>query len=86
MVMKNGQERDKLAKKKEVICFDMEAAGLMDDFSCLVIRGISDYADWHKNWEWQPYAAAVAAAFAKALLLVLVPRSVQGLEPMRPSE
>jgi hypothetical protein len=46
----------------------MEAAGLMNDFPCLVIRGICDYADSHKNKTWQPYAAATAAAYAKAIL------------------
>src|SRR3989440_3608490 len=45
--------------------FEMEAAGLMDSFPCLVIRGICDYADSHENDRWQPYAAAVAAAYAK---------------------
>ncbi|KAJ5195474.1 uncharacterized protein N7498_008912 [Penicillium cinerascens] len=49
----------------------MEAAGLMNDFPCVVIRGIYDYADSHKNKEWQGYAAAVAAAYAKELLLVV---------------
>jgi hypothetical protein len=49
----------------------MEAAGLMNSFSCLVIRGICDYADTHKNKRWQPYAAAVAAACAKAVLLLV---------------
>jgi hypothetical protein len=49
----------------------MEAAGLMNDFPCLAIRGICDYADSHKNKEWQGYAAAVAAAYAKELLLVV---------------
>ncbi|KAE8139545.1 hypothetical protein BDV38DRAFT_280898 [Aspergillus pseudotamarii] len=43
----------------------MEAAGLMDNFPCLVIRGICDYADSHKNKDWQEYAAATAAAYAK---------------------
>ncbi|TEY29166.1 hypothetical protein BOTCAL_0965g00020 [Botryotinia calthae] len=81
-VMKNAQERDELAKKEDVICFEMEAAGLMDSFPCLVIRGISDYADSHKNWKWQPYAAAVAAACAKQLLLLIPPQSVKELEPM----
>ncbi len=46
----------------------MEAAGLMDNFPCLVVRGICDYADTHKNKQWQPYAAATAAAYAKELL------------------
>ncbi|CAN9403213.1 unnamed protein product [Alternaria alternata] len=45
-----------------VLCFEMEAAGLMNSFPCLVIRGICDYADSHKNKRWQPYAAATAAA------------------------
>ncbi|KAH7159734.1 hypothetical protein B0J13DRAFT_433396 [Dactylonectria estremocensis] len=40
----------------------------MDDFPCLVIRGICDYADSHKNKAWQPYAAAAAAAYSKELL------------------
>ena len=50
----------------------MEAAGL-DDFQCLVIRGICDYADSHKNKIWQPHAAAAATAYAKDLLLQLAP-------------
>jgi nucleoside phosphorylase len=66
--MKHGTTRDEIAKKEDVICFEMEAAGLMDNFRCLVIRGICDYADSHKNKIWQPYAAATAAAFARALL------------------
>jgi hypothetical protein len=49
----------------------MEAAGLMDDFPCLVVRGICDYADSHKNKLWQGYAAAMAAAYAKELLSVI---------------
>lgn len=43
----------------------------MDSFPCLVIRGICDYADSHKNKIWQPYAAATAAAYAKELLNVI---------------
>lgn len=80
-VMKDGLERDRLAGRDNVICFEMEAAGLIDDFPCLVIRGISDYADSHKNWKWQSYAAAVAAAYAKKLLLVVTPEAVKNLEP-----
>ncbi|KAJ5517508.1 hypothetical protein N7527_009068 [Penicillium freii] len=37
----------------------------------LVIRGICDYADSHKNKEWQGYAAVAAAAYAKELVLVV---------------
>jgi nucleoside phosphorylase len=68
MVIKDGLKRDKLQKEHGILCFEMEAAGLMNTFQCLVIRGICDYSDSHKNKRWQPYAAATAAAYAKVLL------------------
>ncbi|KAH8702047.1 nucleoside phosphorylase domain-containing protein [Talaromyces proteolyticus] len=49
----------------------MEADGLMDSFPCLVIRGICDYSNSHKNKQWQPYAAAVAAAYETELISVI---------------
>ena len=71
-VMKNGEERDLVSSKfGGVLCFEMEAAGLMNNWPCLVIRGICDYADSHKNKGWQPYAAATAAAYAKEVLSVI---------------
>ncbi|KAH7119532.1 putative kinesin [Dendryphion nanum] len=71
-VMKDGVTRDRLsAELGGVLCFEMEAAGLMNDFPCLVIRGICDYADSHKNKAWQPYAAATAAACAKEVLSLI---------------
>jgi nucleoside phosphorylase len=70
-VMKHGATRDRLREKLNVLCFEMEAAGLMDNFPCLVVRGICDYADSHKNKRWQKYAAATAAAYAKELLEVI---------------
>jgi len=63
--------RDQLRKDLGVLCVEMEAAGLMDEFPCLVIRGICDYADSRKNKKWQPYAAATAAGYAKELLSIL---------------
>jgi nucleoside phosphorylase len=66
--MKDASIRDKLAAEKDVLCFEMEAAGLMNHFPCLVIRGICDYSDSHKSKEWQGYAAIAAAAYAKDLL------------------
>lgn len=63
--------RDRLAEELGVLCFEMEAAGLMDNFPCLVIRGICDYADSHKNKDWQGYAAATAAGYTKDLLSVI---------------
>ena len=68
-VINNGSIRDRIAEREAVICFETAAAGVMDIFPCLVIRGICDYADSHKNKRWQPYAAATAAAYAKELLL-----------------
>ncbi|KAH8651628.1 nucleoside phosphorylase domain-containing protein [Tricladium varicosporioides] len=80
-VMKDGIERDRLSSELGgVLCFEMEAAGLMNNFPCLVIRGICDYADSHKNKGWQPYAAATAAAFAKRLL-GLIPATEVVMEP-----
>ena len=61
----------------------MEAAGLMNQFSCIVIRGICDYADSYKNDVWQEYAALTAAAFAKELLLYLVPEQVNIERPLQ---
>ncbi|KAJ6133715.1 hypothetical protein N7523_000037 [Penicillium sp. IBT 18751x] len=70
-VVKDARLRDQLAQDLGVYCLEMEAAGLMNDFPCLVIRGICDYADSNKNKEWQGYAAAVTAAYAKELLLMV---------------
>ncbi|KAL6788494.1 nucleoside phosphorylase domain-containing protein [Trichoderma sp. SZMC 28012] len=66
--MEDAQLRDKLAAEKNVLCFEMEAAGVMNYFPCLVIRGICDYSDTHKNKQWHGYAAMTAAAYAKDLL------------------
>lgn len=80
-LMKDARMRNKLAKNWNVLCFEMEASGLMTSYPCLVIRGISDYADTHKNDAWKYYAAINAAAYAKLLL-----QHVRGLqeEPRRP--
>jgi hypothetical protein len=75
--MKDALIRNKLAAEKEVLCFEMEAAGLMNHFPCLVMRGICGYADSHKNSKWQGYAAMVAAAYAKDLLYRVVPQQVK---------
>ncbi|PON28791.1 hypothetical protein TGAM01_v202638 [Trichoderma gamsii] len=76
-VMKDALIRDKLIKEKDVLCFEMEAAGLMNQFPCLVIRGICDYSDSHKNEEWQGYAAMAAAAYTKDLLFRIPPNKVE---------
>lgn len=71
--------RDKIAEEHQVICFEMEGAGVIQNHPCLVIRGISDYSDSHKNKKWQSYAAATAAAYAKELLI-----SMEQAVPSRP--
>jgi nucleoside phosphorylase len=73
-VMKDGLERDRISVASGgAICFEMEAAGLMNEFPCIVVRGISDYADTHKNDEWHAYAAGSAAGLAKELLSYMDP-------------
>jgi nucleoside phosphorylase len=69
-LVKDAASRDRILADvgEGCICFEMEAAGLMNHFPCLVIRGICDYADSHKNDRWQRYASATAAAYAKELL------------------
>jgi hypothetical protein len=66
-------ERNRVHLEHEAICFEMEAAGVMEEHPCVVIRGICDYADSHKNKGWQNYAAATAAAYAKRLLSMIPP-------------
>ncbi|KAK8117685.1 PFS domain-containing protein [Apiospora kogelbergensis] len=74
-VMRSAVKRHQEVQKiGDILCFEMEAAGLMTEFSCIVIRGISDYADSHKNDDWQHAAAATAAACAKELLSYLDPQ------------
>jgi nucleoside phosphorylase len=74
--MKDALVRDRLAAEMGILCFEMEAAGLMNHFPCLVIRGICDYSDSHKSEEWQGYAAMAAAAYTKDLLCRIVPNRV----------
>ena len=64
LLMRDATIRDELAQADGVLCFEMEAAGALADssFPCMVIRGISDYCDSHKNDLWHGFAAAAAAA------------------------
>ncbi|KAF5722066.1 ankyrin repeat [Fusarium mundagurra] len=71
-LLKNPEVRDDWSRQG-VLCFETEAAGLMNDFPCLVVRGICDYADSHKNEQWQGYAAMTAATYAKDLLKKISP-------------
>ncbi|KAL7943334.1 ankyrin repeat-containing domain protein [Trichoderma barbatum] len=84
-VIKDASYREEVngALGGKVLCFETEAAGLMNNIPCLVIRGICDYCDSHKNNAWQKYAAAVAAAFAKELLYCLQPGDMKREQPLK---
>jgi nucleoside phosphorylase len=82
-LMKDAKNRNTFAETEGVLCFEMEAAGLMNtSFKCLVIRGICDYSDTHKNKDWQGYASLVAAAYAADLLRQIPPSQIQAEKKM----
>lgn len=81
VVMKDATLRDKIVEAVGALCFETEAAGIMNSFPCLVVRGLCDYSDSHKNKAWQCYAAATASAYAKVLLLE-IPGKAQGQSPL----
>ncbi|KAH6603473.1 hypothetical protein Trco_008248 [Trichoderma cornu-damae] len=67
-VMKSGRDRDRIASEHNLIAFEMEGAGAWEEVPCLVVKGVCDYADSHKNKLWQDFAAATAACVMKAIL------------------
>lgn len=49
-VLNNGLTRDGYSQAfGRVLCFETEAVGLMNSFPSVVVRGICDYADSHRN-------------------------------------
>ncbi|KAF4548007.1 Hypothetical protein D9617_33g038710 [Elsinoe fawcettii] len=68
-VIKSAAHRDDFARREGLIAFEMEGAGIWDRFPTIVVKAVCDYADGHKNKLWQKYAAGVAAAGTKALLV-----------------
>ena len=70
-----------ICKHPRALCVDMESAVLMDAWHPLIIRGISDYADSHYNWNWVAYASAAAAAVAKSIIETMYVRDEQISEP-----
>ena len=49
-VVRDGVTRDRISLRLGgVLCFEMEAAGLMDSFDVSSLRRICDYVDSHKN-------------------------------------
>ncbi|KAL4739322.1 hypothetical protein BDV11DRAFT_215259 [Aspergillus similis] len=76
-VMKSGEHRDRLVQSEGVVGFEMEGAGVWDNISCIIIKGVCDYADSHKNKAWQAYAAATGAAAAKSFLEYWEPTALE---------
>jgi nucleoside phosphorylase len=68
VVMKSAEHRDQIASKENIIAFEMEGAGVWEELQCIIVKGVTDYADCHKSKKWQNFAAATAASAAKALL------------------
>jgi nucleoside phosphorylase len=73
-LIKNARKRNELRDKYNIIGLEMEAAGTMNQIPVGVIRGVCDYGDENKNKEWQPYAAAMAGAYAKTVLSQIQPK------------
>ncbi|KAK5265461.1 hypothetical protein LTR96_009365 [Exophiala xenobiotica] len=82
-VVKDPSVRDHLRKSYGALCVEMEAAGVLHNLPCLVIRGICDYADSHKNDDWHKYAAMTAAAYAKELLTYVSSGDVASVPPLQ---
>ncbi|MEU8234885.1 CATRA conflict system CASPASE/TPR repeat-associated protein [Actinoplanes sp. NPDC048967] len=71
--VRNAALRDKLARDHTIIALEMEGSGIGSATFAggrhwLIVRGISDYADRRMTLAWRRYAAAVAAAYTRALL------------------
>ncbi|KAK9438708.1 Zinc finger, C2H2-like protein [Metarhizium brunneum] len=56
-----------VANKEEIVCFESEGTEI-SALDCLLIRGICEYGDSHKDKQSQRYAAMSAAVYARALL------------------
>ncbi|KAJ5000853.1 hypothetical protein K4K48_002085 [Colletotrichum sp. SAR 10_66] len=84
-VMKSGAHRDEIAQRYDLIAFEMEAAGAWDEVPCVVIKGVCDYADSHKNKKWQTFAAATAASSMKALLELYIQTDAPGNSRVEPT-
>lgn len=76
-MMRNPRRRDMLRDEHDLIGLEMEAAGVINTLPTGVIRGVCDYGNGQKNKDWQPYAAAVAAVYAKGILYTITPKAGQ---------
>ena len=72
-LLKNATKRDELRDEFKIIGLEMAGAGTNAVVPAAMIRGVCDYGDQKKNKQWQPHAAAKAAAYAKSVLAQLPP-------------
>jgi nucleoside phosphorylase len=80
-VIQDGELRDRIRERCDgALCVEMEAAGVDVNRQCLVICGISNYADSHTNDVWKSYAAGNAAAFTRELLCRVQPDVVRTMK------
>ncbi|KAE8390052.1 hypothetical protein BDV23DRAFT_172583 [Aspergillus alliaceus] len=63
----------------DILCFEMEAAGLMNNIPCPVLRRVCNYCDSHKNEIWHNYTSLTTSTYARELLLVLRPQRVEAM-------
>ncbi|KAL5044663.1 hypothetical protein BDW71DRAFT_96725 [Aspergillus fruticulosus] len=82
-VLKSGEHRDAIIQKEKVVGFEMEGAGVWHNVPCIIVKGVCDYADSHKNKLWQAYAAATGACAAKAFLEYWEPSHSEGASTTR---
>ena len=83
LLMTDAKTRDRLSAEKGVLCFEIGSAGLMENFPCLVVRGICDYSDSHKTKAWRFQAAMAAAAYTKDLLACIHPLDLEAKPRIR---
>ena len=67
-VMRSAKHRDEQSEAHNIIAFEMEGAGAWGDGSCIIIKGVSDYADSHRTDAFRLCAALTAASCTKAVL------------------
>jgi nucleoside phosphorylase len=72
-LMKTAKMKDEMMNKFRIIGLEMEGAGTNRVVNAVMIRGVCDYGDRNKNDEWQPFAAARAASYAKEMLSKIQP-------------
>ncbi|KAF5670897.1 kinesin light chain [Fusarium heterosporum] len=84
-VLRMAQQRDILTAQHDAIGFEMEAGGIWDLHATLVVKGVSDYADGHKNKDFQGYAATSSAKAVQVLLKDLPPAKRRHVDRVAPT-